>query len=210
VNVDRRSELVLREAAIGMQQLRTRRERPPHFTDKVLARAEKLFHRITNGLETTVVDYGPDLPKLELTPLIAREAAANTRGVLRPPERPYKEQGSVEGTARGIDRDGWGHLILWIHHRLTGDEVKCFISGQAEGELGDHKIRDVWRNRRVQVYGTLHFKGLGKLNYIDAVGVRFLRDRSDLPSVEDILDPDFTGGIRSEEYLARLRDGESS
>jgi len=27
--------------------------------------------------------------------------------------------------------------------------------------------------------------------------------------VDDILDPDFTGGLRSEDYLARQRDGDS-
>lgn len=208
VNIDRRVELVTRQTSIGMQQLRTRRERPPYFTDKVLNRVEQFFERVTNGLETTVIDYGDELPKLEITPSVAREAAANTRSVLMPPDKPYKEQGSVEGTARSIDRDGWGHLILWIRDRLSGEDVKCFISGQAEEELGQHQIRDVWRNRRVQVYGTLHFKGLGKLKEIEAIAVRFLRDRSDLPGVDDIVDPKFTGGLRSEEYLARLRDGE--
>jgi hypothetical protein len=77
VNIDRRVELVTRQTAFGLQQLRTRRERPSYFTDKVLARAEKFFDRVTNGLDTTVVDFGDELPKLELTPVVASEAAAN-------------------------------------------------------------------------------------------------------------------------------------
>lgn len=208
VNIDRRVELVTHQTAIGLQQLRTRRERPSYFTDKVLTRAEKFFERVTNGLETTVVDFGDELPKLEITPTLAREAAANARSVLTPPDKPYTELGSVEGTARSIERDGRGRLILYIHSRLTGEEVKCVVSGDAADDLGEHKIRDVWRGRRIQVYGTLHFKGLGKLQQVEAIRIRFLRDRSDLPGVEDITDPDFTGGLRSEEYLARLRDGE--
>jgi hypothetical protein len=210
VNIDRRVELVTRQTALGMQQLRTRRERPPYFTDQVLARAEKFFERVTNGLETTVVDFGNDLPKLEITPLVAREAAANVRGVLTPPDKPYTELGSVEGTARSVERDGWGRLVLYIHSRLTGEEVKCVVSGDpAVNTLGEHQIRDVWHGRRVQVYGTLQYKGLGKLQQVKATTIRFLRDRSDLPGVDDILDPDFTGGLRSEDFLARLRDGES-
>lgn len=113
----------------------------------------------------------------------------------------YKELGSVEGTARSIERDEWGRLILYIHGRLTGEEVKCVVSGDAADDLGEHQICDVWRGRRIQVYGTLHFKGPGKLREVDAIKIRFLRDRSDLPGVEDIVDPDFTGGLRSEEYL---------
>jgi hypothetical protein len=209
VNIDRRVELVTRQTALGMQQLHTHRERPPYFTDKVLAHAKEFFERVTNGLETTVVDFGDDLPKLEITPLVAREAAANVRGVLTPPDKPYTELGSVEGTARSVDRDGWGRLILYIHSRLTGEELKCIVSGEAAEIMGEHQIRDVWRGQRVQVYGTLRYKGLGKLQQVEAIRIRFLRDRSDLPGVDDILDPDFTGGLRSEDFLARLRDGES-
>jgi hypothetical protein len=209
VNIDRRVELVTRQTAVGLQQLRTGRERPSYFTDKVLARAEKFFERVTNGLETTVVDFGDELPKLELTPRVAKEAAANTRSVLTPPDKPYTELGSVEGTARSVDRDGRGRLILYIHSRLTGEEVKCVVFGDAADDLGEHQIRDVWRGRRIQVYGTLHYKGLGKLQQVEATGIRFLRDRSDLPGVEDIVDPNFTGGLRSDEYLARQRDGDS-
>jgi hypothetical protein len=210
VNIDQRAERVIREAAFGMNQLRSRRERPTFFTDKVLARAEKLFERVMNGLETTVVDFGADLPKLEITASVAREAAANTRSILRPPERSYREQGSIEGTARTIDRDGRGHLILWIRNGLTGEDIKCLVTGDAEAEIGDHQIRDVWRNRRVQVYGLLHYKGPGRISQIDAIKVRFLRERSDLPGVDDIVDRNFTGGLLSEDYLADLRDGERS
>src|SRR5262249_37558794 len=209
VNIDRRVELVVRQTALGMQQLRVRRERPPYFTDKVLARAEKFFERVTNGLDTTIVDFGDDLPKLEITPRVAREAAANVRGVLAPPDKPYTELGSIEGTAKSIDRDGWGRLILYVHNRLTGEEVKCIVTGEAAEILGEHQIRDVWRSRRVQVYSTLHYRSLGKLQQVEAIRIRFLRDRSDLPGVDDILDPDFTGGLRTEDFLARQRNGDS-
>ena len=210
VNVDRRAELVVRETALGLQAIHKRGERPPHFTDKVLKHVHELFERVTNGLDSTIIDFGPDLPRLELTPPDARVGTANVNTILSPTDRPYKELGAIEGIAKSTDRDGRGRLLFWIHVRLTGDDVKCFVSGEAERELGEHQIREVWRARRVMVYGTLHYKGLGKLNYIDAIRVKFLRDRSELPTIEEIIDPDFTGGIRSEDYLARLRDGEQS
>jgi hypothetical protein len=34
-----------------------------------------------------------------------------------------------------------------------------------------------------------------------------MRARSELPQIDDILDPDFTDGIESVEYVRRLRDG---
>jgi hypothetical protein len=209
VNVDHRVELVTRQTAIGLSALRTGGERPSYFTEKVLLRAERMFERVTNGLSETMIDYGPDLPALDITPAVARAAAANTRNVLTPKAKPYKELGSIEGNAQSIERDGHGRRILWVRYRLTGESIKCTVSGEAERELEHHQIKDVWRYRRVQVYGMLHYKGLGILKEVEAIRVRFLRDRNELPSVDDILDPDFTGGMKSEDYLAKLRDGDS-
>jgi hypothetical protein len=119
----------------------------------------------------------------------------------------YREHGSVEGFVQSIERDGFGRPLLWLRHRLTGEGVKCLVFGPARAELETHQIRDVWRNRRVQVYGMLHYRSLGILNQIEAINVRFLRDRTELPTADDIADENFTGGLSSEEYLERLRDG---
>jgi hypothetical protein len=210
VNVDQRAEMVAQQTAIGLHQLRERGERPAYFTDRVLAKAERLFERVTNGLDGTTVDYGPGLPALDLTPRDAKIAAANTRSVLKPEARPYEELGSIEGFVQSIERDGHGRHIVWVHHRLTGESIKCIVSGDALRELEKHQIRDVWRGRRVQVIGRLYYKGLGLLSQVDAIAVRFLRDRSELPDVDDILDDNFTGGLSTEEFLARLRDGKPS
>lgn len=129
--------------------------------------------------------------------------------MLTPKAKPYRELGSFEGNAKSIERDGYGRHILWVRHRLNGDDVKCIVSGEAEKELEHHEIKDVWRFRRVQVYGMLHYKGIGILKECEAVRVRFLKDCSELPTVDDILDPDFTGGMKSGDYLDRLRDGDT-
>src|SRR5438128_399290 len=76
VNIDRRADLVIRQTATGFQQLRTRGERPPYFTDRVLVKAERLFERVTNGLDTTVLEFGPELPAIEITAPVARAAVA--------------------------------------------------------------------------------------------------------------------------------------
>lgn len=209
VNIDQRAEIVTRQTALGLSTLCAGGgERPSYFTDAVLQRAEKLFERVTNGLDETAIDYGEGLPRLEITPANARSAASHTRQVITPKAKPYKELGSIEGYAQSIDRDGFGRRLLHVRYRLTGETIKCVVSGEAERELENHQIKDVWRYRRVQVYGMLHYRGIGDLREIEAIRVRFLRDRNELPTVEDILDPNFTGGLRSEDYLARLRDGE--
>lgn len=152
------------------------------------------------------VKHRQDLPALDVTPRVAQIAATNTRQVLTPPDKPYEELGSIEGYAKSIERDGFGRYVLWVKHRLTGETVKCIASGPAISELETHQIRDVWRGRRIQVYGKLYFKALGVLNQVEATKVKFLRDRSELPDYGDIQDENFTGGLRTEDYLARLRE----
>ena len=142
--------------------------------------------------------------------MIARGAAANTDRVLKPVFKPYREFGSVEGYFQGVERDGFGRKLLYVRHRVTGDTIKCIVSGKALAEVERHQIAEVFHNRRVQVTGMLHFKSLGKLSLVEANDVRFLRSRSELPQIDDIVDPDFTGGMSSEDYIEELRNGRLS
>lgn len=210
VNIDSRAEIVARQTALGLSQLESTSERPDFFTDKVMARAEKLFERVTNGLERTSIEYGEGLPALDVTPTIGRRASENIRLVLKPDTRPYEELGSAEGYVDSVEKDGWGHPIVRLRLRLTGETIKCFVRGNALKAFEGHQIAEVWRGRRVQMYGKLKFKTFGTLNQIDADEVRFLRNRDELPSIDDIVDRDFTGGLSTEEYLTRVRNGEPS
>lgn len=208
-NIDHRAEIVARQTALGLFQLETTNERPTYFTDGVLARAEKMFQRVTNGLDKTVVDYGlPNLQALDITPDIAHRAARHIRAILKPENKPYEEIGSLEGYIDSIERDGWGKPIVRVRLRLNGETIKCVVSGQALAALEDHQIRDVYRGRRIQAFGKLKYRGPGALRDAEVYEIRFLRDRSELPDVEDIQDENFTGGLRTEDYLTRLRNGD--
>lgn len=208
LNVDRRTAVVVDAAAHGLHTLLTVAERPRYFTDQVLQKAERTFERVTNGLGLSEIDFGDGVPALPLTPITARVAAQNVSHILRPADRPYVQLGSVEGYFHGAERDGKGRRIIIIKARVTGELVKCVLTEAAASLLADCSIGDVWRNRRVQVYGRMHFRGRGRLRHVVATSVRFLRHRSDLPQLDEIVDPGFTGGLRTEEYLERLRSGD--
>lgn len=210
VNIDRRAELVMNCTAKGFHLLQTTAERPEYFTDKVLTKARGIFDRVTNGLNLTEVDSGEGWPPILITPVTARGAAANTDRVLKPVSKPYREFGSVEGYFQGVERDGFGRKLLYVRHRVTGDIIKCIVSGKALMEVERHQIAEVFHNRRVQVTGMLHFKSLGRLSQVEANEVRFLRSRSELPRVNDIIDRDFTGGMTSEDYVERQRNSRAS
>lgn len=211
VNIDARVRSVKEHTAGGLALLEAHSDRPSYFTDPVLEKVERLFKRVTNGLSLTKIDYGPEIGRpTKITPSIARTAMTHVAAVRKPKEKPYRELGSLEGFLKGIDRDGFGHAIIYVKLRLNGEEAKCFVSETAETEVERHQIGDVWKNSRVRVVGTIHYKSLGRIAKVDADVVQFLRSRDELPSASDIVDRDFTGGVGSEEYLEKLRNGELS
>ena len=58
---------------------------------------------------------------------------------------------------------------------------------------------------RVHVRGMIRFNRPGHILQIEATDVVYARPRHELPTVDDILDEGSTGGLRTEEYLERLR-----
>jgi len=207
VNIDRRTDAVLHRTADGLVALQERVERPPFFTDDVLHFVKRTFERVTNGLDLTEIELG-GLPPLTITPAIARQAANNARVALTPLDRPYRELGSIDGLTQAAETDGFGRKLLYVKNRLNGDSVKCILSGQALDIVQEHRIADVYRPIRVRLFGTIHYRSLGRIFQMEGTAVEWVPPRSGLPSIDDILDETFTGGLRSEEYLDRLRDGQ--
>lgn len=207
VNVDNRANFVVNHALAGLQDLQTKSGRPPHFSDQALDVAEKLFERVTNGLQQTEIYLDDVQAALDITPTKARVAVQNVRELLQPSARPFKELGSVEGYFQSAGQDGFGRRLLHLRSRLNGDDIKCLVSGEAEKQLSHCEIGDLWRRRRLEVIGLVHYRGPGRISHIEAHRLRFFRASVELPSTDDILDKDFTGGLSSEDYLEKLRDG---
>jgi hypothetical protein len=210
MNIERRTRQVKEQISTGLSALRSKPERPSYFTEPVLEKAERLFERVTNGLSLTKIEFGDDLPTIEITPPQAKLAARNITAVRKPKEKPYREIGSLEGALQRVERDGYGRPLLDVKLRVSGETVKCIARGSAQSEVERHEIADIWKNKRVRVFGTIYYKALGQIIQIESDAVQFLRPRDELPRANDIIDENFTGGLKSEEYLERLRNGNLS
>ena len=208
-DVTRRVTAVAQRTAEGLALLQARPERPPYFSDDALKRAERVYERVTNGLSLSNIDFGPGIGQVVATAAVARSAAKNAELALKPVDKPYSELGSIEGLARGVDVDGHGRRLLNIRHRLTGENVKCILRGNALNVVERHMVKDVFQGFRVTVSGTIRYRSLGHIFQVEATDILFA-PREGLPGVDDILDESFTGGLRSEDYLERLRDGRLS
>ena len=209
-NIDQRTALVVGETARGLSALKSRAERPKFFTNDVMRKARKVAERVTNGIGRTKADFGPNLPSDELTQATAQNVIRNVDAALAGPLKPYQEIGSVEGYLTGVELDGFGRRVAYVRERVTGETVKCVIpksAPQLAFDLSAKPIGDVWRRIRVLVSGRIHYNGTGKIDRVEATDVQFLRTRAELPQIDEVIDENFTNGMRSEEYLERLRDG---
>jgi hypothetical protein len=209
-NIDQRVRQVKQFTSAGLTTLRAKAERPSYFPEPVLASAERIFTRVTNGLNQTRMEFGDDFAAVEINNPDAHVAVKNTNAVRKPKEKPYIELGSIEGSLLGVERDGHGRPILRMKIRLSGEVVKCIAKGAAETEIKRHEIGDIWSGQRLRIFGSIHYRALGQITQIEAEAVQFLRPSKELPSAADIIDRNFTGGLQSEQYLEKLRNGDFS
>lgn len=117
---------------------------------------------------------------------------------------PYREIGSIEGFVSKAELDGLGRAVLRFWARTNGAEIKAIATGEAFKQLEELRLSDVWHGVRVRVYGTISYKSLGVIDGLTATGIEVL-DRVQLPGIDDIVDPTFTGGLSAEAFLAEQR-----
>jgi hypothetical protein len=199
-------ERVERATADGFRQLRAGEVRPPFFNRETIKRAHKIHARVLNGLSDTLVAFDPSIDPnpVVINPTAARIVERTIERTASEVAAPYREFGSIEGYVTKPELDGNNRAILRFKTRLGGSEVKAYASGDAFRQVEALRLSDVWKGLRVRVYGAIYYKGLGIVEHISATGIEVL-DRERLPKMEDILDPAFTGGIVTEEYLLGIR-----
>lgn len=205
VFIGTRATDIERIARAGLIALSNGETRPPYFTDDTLVKAKRMHARVKNGLADTVIEA----PDVSTVPVVINADAAGT--VERAFEKlkallpiPYRELGSVEGFVAKAELDGHGRAVLRFWARTNGSEIKAIATGEAFKQLEELRLSDVWHGVRVRVYGTIFYKSIGVIDSLSATGIEVL-DRAELPSMDDIIDSTFTGGLSSEEFLAEIR-----
>lgn len=203
--VNERALQVERATAEGLLALRQGELRPAYFTDEVLPKAKRLYDRVRDGLSETIIRFEPDVADPVVIDRPAAKEAEHAAEVAKgEASHPYKEIGSVEGYITKPELDGYGRAILRFKARRTGAEIKAYASGEAFHQVEALRLSDVWSGARVRVYGLIHYKSLGQIEVINASGIELL-DTEPLPGIKDILDPDFTGGLSTEDFLREQR-----
>ena len=206
IYVDARAEQVERVAMEGLRAIKHGEQRPRAFTDDTMKKARAIHARVTNGLADTIFSFDQSITDQPI--VIDRQVATSVEAAhqvaISQAPQPYRELGSIEGFAAKAELDGFGRAVLRFRSRLNGEEIKAVATGRAFHQLESMRLSDVWHGVRVRVYGTISYRALGEIQGIDATGIEVL-DQIPLPSMDDIIDEHFTGGMSSEDYLAELR-----
>lgn len=194
----------------GLRALVAGDVRPLHFTDNVIDAADRFVRRMTRGLsESRLGDgAGHDVVISSFDAIASIEHISSVREA--DPIHPYTELGSLEGQIENVGADAYGRPYIVVKHRISGKDIRCFLSGDALRALEKEPVaKVVWRQRKVIAIGVLSYRSMGKITRAEVSRLEFFDTSQKLPELADIIDPNFTSGLTSEEYLERLRNGEA-
>ena len=169
---------------------------PPYLTEQGMDAARRIVRRIGREGIKSIVVAGP-----ERSVTISPKASAHMDQLV--PVK-YRSLGSAEGTLETISVHGSPRFT--IYHSRTKKAVRCDIPA-TDSTLLDRAKEAL--GRRVIARGRLERNARGEPIRIKAKELRIFRKEKDLPTIAELGGkyPDFTGGLRSEEYVRRMRDG---
>jgi hypothetical protein len=170
-----RGEEVIKAALDGIQKIEKSPIRPLHFTDGALERARALSRVVMAGNIDQIRIQGSTNGKRIPQVTVTQRIAANIDELIGPR---YSAIGSVEGTLEVVSIHG-GYSFN-VYDLLTGLKVRCICEEQTLADLTS-KL-----GKRVLVHGQIRSSAKGQPLSIKVERVRVLRDRSDLPQVDDI------------------------
>jgi len=189
----------------GVEHLDRKNTCPPGFNQAALESTSRLQRATAKGVAEIKFKTS------RRTVVATKNSGANAQYAMKRLEQKrvkgtgrYTEYSTIEGEIIQLSALSGSDDTISIVDDLTGVRTKCYFHGmQLEREA-----RSAWK-RRVSVTGKVTFdKGTGEPKRMDVEEIKILRDRSELPQMQDLLGIDITGGIESSEYIRGIRDAE--
>lgn len=184
---------VAREYVHGWNLIEKEGATPPYLTWQTMQRARQVTRMIgTEGV------YGFAASSMHETAEVTARASTHIEQLLT--ER-YHALGAVEGTIETVSIHGGKRFVLY--HSRTRKAVRCTF----KDDEWLKRAADVL-GRRVSVMGTVYSNARGEPVRVEAQSLRVLRTREELPTTRSLTrsDPDFTGGLSTDEFLRQIRD----
>jgi hypothetical protein len=143
--------------------------------------------------------------RVRMTRTVAKHAD-HAMKMLRHRKDQFCEHGSLEGYLRDLSGSGERDKIVIIDPH-TEQETPCNLRTDRLADLED-KVRVAWKHR-VGVIGTITVdRRTRRPAHVVVDDIRILRERSELPQIDDLHGIDITSGMESSEYIRGLRDAD--
>ena len=186
----------------GLAHLANNQSPPALFSERAIRLAAGLVRVYAKGVTSIEVSMNGHRA------VVTKQVAQNANAAVKQLELARAKQsgqsieyGTIEGQLKELAVQS-GRDKMIIVDSLTSHETRCYIRSH---ELED-KARMYWKYR-VAASGEITSDRLtGDPIEMLVDDIYPLRDRSNLPQIDDIIGIDITGGIESSEYVASLRD----
>jgi hypothetical protein len=166
---------------------------PEHFSHQALEQVSSLVKPLRDGLSWVSIRAGNSEVSL------SRRTESN---VIRLTGAKYEMIGTIEGRLQMVSISGGPHFS--VRDQVTGKSVRCSVPT----EMLAQAVRSF--EQRVAVFGRLLVTRRGDVASIKVEEIRLLGAEEELPTTGDIAGaiPDLTYGLRAEEHVRRLRNGD--
>ena len=197
-DADDSSQPVIEATIKGLKEIENNCSQPRFFAENALYSAKQLVECIGDGIARIYVITSLNGQREEVA--ISKKVSANVEeltGIT------YKSIGSVEGNIETISVHGGSYCN--IYEVSSGRKIRCEFSMEIF-----ESIKNALGKRAI-LCGEVRSNKKGYAVSIKARAIRVFKDPSELPKVDDIfgIDPDFTDGLDSAEYVRRQWRGET-
>ena len=206
VSVDHHAAIVMQRFHEGLEAVIHDKEIPAWIQDD--KHLQNSLRRNLNGISRTDIDLGENINPIMISHKIADDACKNLekRKLAKQKNLAHSCYGSLEGFIISVNRY-YGKPCFYLRPRQQGDkDIRCIVSEEFVEEIGTaHSISEVWANSRIIVEGLISYNSDGMPESIQTKNINIIQERD--ISLDDIYDPDFTGGMTVKEYQEKLREG---
>lgn len=183
--------------------------RIPKWLDrKGLAVGKRILQRNQERIGLTrVYRSGEEENVIHITPYISKKAVEKMELYELPAKSDipkHTSYGEVFGRFENVGEYN-KRPAFWIVTKY-GDKIACRLTEtRAKKEGAGTTLKDVWEGRQVRVIGRKFYGEGGDFRFIEAEEWTIIEKPS--VGLDAVLDDGFTGGIKSEDYIDLLRDG---
>lgn len=180
----------------GLDDLQQGSQRPKFFSNEALRSALALVEilgRSAVSIQMRSRDHDPVF--------LTRAVAASCDSLLGVASG-HVEWATFEGTLDGVNLHDDERRRIHLYDVLTDERIDCEVDEDVDLEAIKRSL-----TRRVVVSGIARYSSDGRIR-MKVDEFETIPEDHELPTIDDIKGTDITGGLSSEEYVRRLRDGE--